>query len=273
MKMVNRRWFAIKAAADEAEISIFDEIGGWGVTVSDFKKEFDSIRETKSITLLLNSPGGSVFDGMAVYNILATVRERLSVRVIGVAASIASVIALSGFKLTMAEATYLMIHEPWAIAIGPAAEMRKTADLLDSVTLQMVDIYAAHSNLSKEEIARRMAEETWMTAQEALDAGFAQEVEGGAAVAALGFGMQKYGYKRTPDGVLARSHQENRPPRSVREFEDFLRDAGFDRNSAKRIVAKGFPSPRDAGGEDAGSAHRVPASTIQTALHEAALRN
>jgi len=273
MKALNRRWFSIKASADVAELAIFDEIGGWGVTVSDFKKEFDAVRGAQAITLLLNSPGGSVFDGMSVYNILATVREKLSVRVVGVAASAASVVALSGSKLTMGEATYLMIHNPWAVAIGPAAEMRKTAELLDSVSAQMIDIYAAHSSLTKEEIAQKMADETWLTGQEAMDAGFADEVEQGTAVAALGYGLEKYGFKKTPDVVQAKSHSDSRPPQTVRDFESFLRDAGFSRNVAASIAAKGFPTPRDAGGESAGIAQRISASVQETALREVALRN
>ena len=93
------KWFAIEAKADIAEISVFDEIGGWGITVAQFKEAFDLVKDKGQVTLMLNSPGGSVTEGMALYNILSSIRSKLTVEVVGVAASIASIVALAGKDL------------------------------------------------------------------------------------------------------------------------------------------------------------------------------
>ena len=98
---IRTKWFAIDAKPDAAEISVFDEIGGFGVSVAEFKDAFDLVKDQKEIKLLLNSPGGSVTEGMAFYNLMASVRSKLTVEVLGIAASIASIIALAGRELVM----------------------------------------------------------------------------------------------------------------------------------------------------------------------------
>lgn len=203
MKPVNRRWFSMKATETEAEISIFDEIGLWGITVADFKKEFDAVKDKPSITLLLNSPGGSVFDGMAIYNLLSPAKDRITVKVLGLAASIASIIALAGKRVTMAEGTYFMIHDPWAIIAGTAADMVKTAELLNSIGSTMADIYAERSTYTRDEIVKLMAEETWLTAQEAVEAGFADEADESMEVAALACDLSRF--QHPPKALTARA--------------------------------------------------------------------
>jgi ATP-dependent Clp endopeptidase proteolytic subunit ClpP len=237
MKEINRRWFSMKASETEAEISIFDEIGIWGVTVADFKKELDAVKNRASIKLLLNSPGGSVFDGMAIYNLLAPIKDKLEVHVLGLAASIVSVIALAGKSLTMDTGTYFMIHDPWAIAMGTAKDFRSTADLLDQIGGNMADIYTARSSYTKEEIQVLMAEETWMTAQEAVDAGFADSMIEGQAVAALACDLSKFHFQHAPKALIEKVKMKNNPPTTIRELEATLRDAGFSKKEALKIVA------------------------------------
>jgi ATP-dependent Clp endopeptidase proteolytic subunit ClpP len=200
-------WYSMEAeeGGDEAEISIFDEIGGWfGLSVQKFKKDFDAVRGKKRIRLLLNSPGGDVFDGMAIYNILAGEREKLEVHVLGIAASMASVIALAGRELVMGRGSYLMIHNPWGSCIGDAAEMQKMADVLGKIAGQMAKIYAGKCNLTREEVLAAMAEETWYTADEAMEKGLADSVVDYGDVAARAFDLGKFGYARVPQAVRDR---------------------------------------------------------------------
>ncbi|HUW34103.1 MAG TPA: head maturation protease, ClpP-related, partial [Planctomycetota bacterium] len=204
MRAGTREWFAIATTEDEAEIEIFDSIGGWfGLPVKEFKKAFDTVRKKKRIRLLLNSPGGDVTEGMAVYNLLGGVREKLTVEVLGVAASIASVIALAGKELIMGEGAYLMIHEPWSFAIGDSTEMRKVADVLDKMRGEIVKIYARNSNLTDEELLAAMAEETWYTAEEAVEAGFADSVLEHQAAAAAAFDWRQFKYQHIPPQIAA----------------------------------------------------------------------
>ena len=210
--LMGNRWYSMKAKDDdEAEISIFDAIGGWGgIGVAEFKKDFDAVRAKKRIRLLLNSPGGDVFDGMAIYNILAGERNKLEVHVLGMAASMASIIALAGQELVMGRGSYLMIHNPSGLCIGDAAEMQKMADVLGKIAGQMAKIYAGESNLTREEALAAMAEETWYTADEAMAAGFADSVEDYGDVAAnLSFNLERFQYAHVPQALreAAARHQ------------------------------------------------------------------
>ncbi|HUV08065.1 MAG TPA: head maturation protease, ClpP-related [Spirochaetia bacterium] len=196
------KWYAMETEDEVGEISIFDQIGGWfGVSVDEFKKDFDAIKKKKQVKLLLSSPGGDVSDGMAIYNLLSGIREKLSIEVMGVAASIASIVALSGKELVMGEGSYLMIHDPWSWTIGDAKEMRRIAGVLDKMGGQLANIYARNSNLSLEEVVGKMGEETWFTAEEAVEAGFADSVVEYGEVAALAFDMDKFHYNNIPDRI------------------------------------------------------------------------
>jgi len=239
---ISRRWFSVRAAADGAEVSIFDEVGLWGVTVADFKKELDAVKDSPAITLYLNSVGGSVFDGMALYNLLLPLKDRLTVRVLGLAASIASIIALAGKRLIMADGAYLMIHNPVAGTIGSAEELRKTAELLDKIRDQMADLYSAKSRKSRREVRRLMDEETWFTAEEAVEAGFADEVDRGAAALAARGDLSRF--QHAPRAVIERITMRKFPPATARDFERHLRDTGYSRTEAMRIVAGGFSAAR-----------------------------
>jgi len=239
------KWFKIQAKTDDiAEISIFGDIGEsfWyeSVSLSDFKAEFDKVKDKKEIRVLVNSPGGSVFDGMAVYNLLSSVRNKVVVEVLGMAASIASVIALAGRELVMGEGSYYMIHNPWSFAYGEANELRRTADLLDKIRDQMVDLYGAHSALDTEAIVDAMESETWYTASEAVEAGFADKTEEYEDVEiAASYDISKYKYAHVPGEMLKARDSDDRPA-SVREFEARVRDMGFSKREATAIASHGF---------------------------------
>lgn len=231
----NRSWFKMAVKDETAEIEIFDEIDSfWGIGPKEFKASLDSAKGAKTIKLLVNSPGGSVFDGMAIYNMLSQHRDKLDIEVVGLAASIASIIALSGRSLTMAEGSYFMIHNPLTVMVGNAEELRKTAELLDKMKEDFLNIYETHSDMKRDEIAKAMDDETWFTAGEAVDAGFATSVQDYGQIAAFvnPKGVAE-GFRHLPDGVKIIDEKITNP----RELERLLRDAGASRKQAVAIVA------------------------------------
>lgn len=178
-------WYAIAPKADATtEISIFDEIGMWGVSAKQFITDLKQIPSDHKILLRIHSPGGEVFDGNAIYNALQNHKGGVEVQIEGLAASMATVIALTGAPVRMAANGFYMIHNPWGIAAGDAAELRDQAELLDKIRLNMVNAYAARSKQSAEQITAWMDAETWFTAQEAKDAGFVDEITNDLALAA-----------------------------------------------------------------------------------------
>jgi ATP-dependent Clp endopeptidase proteolytic subunit ClpP len=239
---IRTKWYAIDANEDRAELSVFDEIGGWGIPVSEFKDQFDLVKDRKEIRLLLNSPGGAVTEGMAFYNLLASVRAKLTIEVIGLAASIASIIALAGRELVMDEGTYFMIHNPWTITWGDADQLRKDAAVLDKMRGELVNIYVAHSSLTAKEVGEMMDEETWLTADETKRHGFADRVQRETRAAALAFDVNKIGFRHPPRALIGRG--DFKDVKSVRDFERFLRDAGASRADAEAIASKGWPKER-----------------------------
>lgn len=179
-------WFKIKARAYGAEVQIYDEIGGWGVSANDFKNQLEALGEVDRIDLHIHSPGGDVFEGTAIYNILMSHPAKVEVYVDGLAASMASVIAMAGDVVYMPENALMMVHKPWGAQMGEADDFRRYADLLDKVEETLVLSYAIKTGKSEEEIKTLLAAETWFTGAEAVEAGFADQlIQPLAAAAAL----------------------------------------------------------------------------------------
>lgn len=173
-----RNWYSMQALAapNAAEISIYDQIGMWGVTAKQFIGDLKALGDVKDITLSINSPGGSVFDGLTIYNALRASGANVTVKVMGIAASIASIIAMAGKKIIMPENAFMMIHNPLNAIYGTADDMREMADILDKVGSSLVATYVARTGKSEEEVKALMDAETYMTAAEAKELGFADEV-------------------------------------------------------------------------------------------------
>jgi ATP-dependent Clp endopeptidase proteolytic subunit ClpP len=173
--MKKREWYSIKNEAETADIMIYDIIGedfwGEGVSAKGFAEDVKDLK-VDVINLHINSPGGSVFDGIAIYNLLKSHKARVNVQIDGMALSIASVIAMAGDSVTMAENAMMMIHDPWTMVMGSADDMRKEADTLDKVKSSLITSYG-RTGKPLDEIADLMSDETWMTAAEALEMGFA----------------------------------------------------------------------------------------------------
>lgn len=236
---MNKRWYSFSAKKNGVvEISIFDEIGFWGTTARDFKREFDEVKDAESIRVSLNSPGGRFFDGMAIYQMLSSVRDKVSVEVYGLAASIASVIALAGKSLTIARGSYFMIHNPFTLAVGGAKELRDTADILDKMQGDLANLYAGKTGMTTGEITALMDAETWYTADEAHESRFADDVSDYGEVAARVTDLQPFNFSNTPQALLEK--QSKNEIKTERQFERLLRDAGFSRTDATAIVKHGF---------------------------------
>lgn len=169
-----RDWWRVdnKAhGADATDVYLFDEISWFGVSADDFRQAIADI--DGDITLHLNSPGGDVFDGMAIFSTLRHHDGDVSVIIDGLAASIASVIAMSGSTRTIITGAMMMIHEAWGLSIGPASEHRALSDLLDKISGNIADVFAerATGDMDADGWRELMLAETWFTADEALAAG------------------------------------------------------------------------------------------------------
>ena len=176
-KNEHKSWFSIKAKAQEtADISIYDEIGFWGVSASQFADQLKAVGNVKQINLHIHSPGGDVFDGIAIYNLLKNHPATKTVYIDGLAASMASVIAMVGDTVIMPENAMMMIHKPWGIQGGDAEDMRKYADLLDKVESTLISSYQTKTGKNTDELTALLSAETWLTAKECLEHGFADQL-------------------------------------------------------------------------------------------------
>lgn len=175
----SKDWYRIEnKASGPSEVFIYDEIGGFGVSVADFLAEVRNI--AGPLNLHLNSPGGDVFDGMAVYSALKRRTEPTTVTVDGLAASIASVIALGADEVVMAPKAKMMIHDGWTAAAGNAQDFGKLVALLDDTSNTIASVYDDKAGGGVEFWRDRMREETWYSAEEALQAGLIDQIEGQA---------------------------------------------------------------------------------------------
>lgn len=170
-------WYSMRAMArGSVEILLYDKIGGWGITAKQFAQDLAACGDVSQINLRIHSPGGDVFAGMAIYNTLKAHPARLDVYIDGLAASMASVIAMAGDKVYMPVNAMMMIHKPWGAQGGDADEMRRYADLLDKVEATLVQAYASKTGKSPEDIHALLKAETWMDGSEAVAAGFADQL-------------------------------------------------------------------------------------------------
>ena len=209
-----KTWFSVKAMADSsgAEVNIFDDIGAWGVTAQDF---IAALREHKGkpVTCLINSLGGSLFDALAMYNSLRANGAPVTVKIIGVAASAASLVAMAGDEIIMPENTYMMVHNPWAPAVGNAAELRDFADTLDTIGSSLVKTYAARTGMVEDDVKALLAAETWMTAADAKAKGFCTKVEPALKIAA------SFDADRLPGTVFSALTSANAATTTITETE------------------------------------------------------
>ncbi|WP_196007894.1 head maturation protease, ClpP-related [Clostridium tyrobutyricum] len=181
--------FNAKENSDEGELLLYGDISDstwWGdeITPKNFKEELDSLGDIKTLNVYINSGGGDVFAGQAIYSMLKRHSATVNVYVDGLAASIASIIAMAGDNVKMPKNAMLMVHNPWSFGMGNANDFRKLADDLDKVRESMISVYEDKTGMEKEKIVELLDAETWMTAEKAVEFGFADEIEEEKQVAA-----------------------------------------------------------------------------------------
>lgn len=232
--------------AKDGEILLYDEIGFWGITAEEFVRDLDALK-TDEVLVRINSPGGEVFDGTAIYNAIRQDSRRIVTQIDGLAASMASAIAMAGDEVRMADNAFLMIHNPWSLMWGDAEDLRKEADLLEKIGLTLAGSYSGKTGIKIETIMELMGEETWYTGVEAKDAGFIDV-------------MFTDTEADEPEALFDLSVFGHVPAAMKRKIESNLRDAGFSKAAAKRAVSKGFQTLHR---DDAATDHREDGSEIE----------
>lgn len=203
-----KSWYTIRARASGTEVLIYDEIGAYGVTAKGFLAELGALPDDAAIDLRLNSPGGSVFDAVAIYNAMKRHAGEITVWIDGIAASAASYIAMAGDTIVMPENAFLMIHDPSGLVMGTAEDMRSTAEALDKVKGSLIQSYAAKSGKADDEIATLMAAETWLDAKDALDLGFIDRIAEPVKLAAA-FDLARF--RNAPPEVVEAASEPDEP--------------------------------------------------------------
>jgi ATP-dependent Clp protease protease subunit len=203
-----------KTRGDAGELYIYGAIGadlGYDDSVSakSVASALDSLKGVRSLSLYLNSPGGSVFDGLAIYNQLRRFPAAKTCFIDGLAASIATVVMMGCDVVEAAPASLLMVHDPSGIAYGTADDLRKAADDMDRFRAQMSALYSIETGIAQDEVEAMMAKETWMTAEEAVDNGFVDRLGSTKAVTAHHPLLARY--KHTPEALRATASRDYDP--------------------------------------------------------------
>lgn len=186
---MNKFWEFKAAAEKKGELYLYGEISDvswWGdeVTPAQFQKDLAALGDIDALDVYINSPGGDFFAGMAIYNMLKRHEAKVTVHVDGIAASAASLIAMSGDKIVMPKNATMMIHNSWALTAADKTKMRKLADELERIDGQQAGIYSSRTGKKEAEILAWMDSERWMSGEEAVKDGFADELEPNKKIAA-----------------------------------------------------------------------------------------
>lgn len=229
---------AAEDGEDAATISVLDVIGqdfwGEGVTAKRIGAALRQIGE-RDVTVSINSPGGDYFEGLAIYNMLREHKGAVTVKVLGMAASAASVIAMAGDRIEIARAGFLMIHNCWVIAMGDRHQLRDVADWLEPFDAAAIDIYAARTGLKAGEIGKMLDRETWIGGAAAVDGGWADDF-------------------LPSDQVEARQSADAAQLRAERRFDMIAARAGMKRSEGRDLLAAlkgGKPGAALTGTQDA----------------------
>lgn len=215
------KWDAsVMGSAGDDTITMYDMIGsdGWseGVTAKRIGAALRSIG-SRDVTVSINSPGGDFFEGLAIYNLLREHPHKVTVKVVGLAASAASVIAMAGDEIQVAKSGFLMIHNAWSVVIGNRHDLRSAAEVMDQFDASMAGLYAQAAGITDKEAAALMDAETWMTGQAALDAGFATAL-------------------LSADEVVAEQDKTNSALAAKRKVDSLLAKQGMPRSERRALI-------------------------------------
>lgn len=226
------KWFNFDNSKDIPEVMIYDQIGmdwwGDGLSARDFREQFNAIKADE-INLHINSPGGSIYEGLAIYNTIKSHPAKINGYVDGIAASISSVLLMAADTIIMPENADLLVHKPWSGIVGNSDDMRNEADELDRMEDQIAKIYSDRTGINSKEISRMMSSETWISGNDAVEMGFADEVIENKKAAACMFDIGMF-------NAIPEHHKKNSKANNKRNFEDHLRDAGYSKNDAIKIA-------------------------------------
>lgn len=183
MRTTNKKYYNLETEGTKAALYIYGDITSWPWLESDvssynLSKALEQLGDVDEIDVYINSYGGEVAEGLAIYNALKRHKAKVTTYCDGFACSIASVIFMAGDVRVMNAASLLMIHNAWTYAAGDANELRKQADDLDTITQPSINVYMEKVNISEEELKTLLDEETWLSPQEALEKGFATMIAG-----------------------------------------------------------------------------------------------
>ncbi len=212
----NKSWYSIpniEAKSGQSTcVHIYDEIGVHGITAKSFLEDLKKLKG-KDVTVHINSTGGDVFQGQAIYTALKNYSGKVTVKIEGLAASMATIIALAADRVEMTSNSLFMIHSPMSNVFGNKAQMRKQINALEKVETTMLSVYKAKTNISEDDIEQMMARETWLSAHEALELGFVDEVLGAVKVVAR-YDLSGY-QNKTPEEILNTLNIDNHKKEST----------------------------------------------------------
>mgnify|MGYP001564087529 CR=1 FL=1 len=218
VEVQDKTWYAVHTSGEATErvieVFVYGEIGGWGITANQFVQDLRAMDDGVSpVVAAFNSIGGDLFDGLAMHNALSRLGERCTGRIDALAASAASVAVCGAHRVVIASNAMLMIHNPWTYAAGDADNFRKVADVLDQTMEAIIAAYKAKaSDIDEVELRRLVAAETWLTANEAVALGLADEVGDGVKVkACLGQGAVLQRFQNAPAELLAQLDEPAEP--------------------------------------------------------------
>jgi len=230
----NKEWFKIvnaKTENDTSEILLFDYIG-W--PYNDPRDLIEALSGMGDVLVRINSPGGDVWDGTAIYNAFSSHKGGIvTVRIEGIAASMASVIAMAGKPVQAYDNTMLMIHSAWSFTAGNQYELAEMADLLSKVDVNILSAYQEKTKKSKKDLSEMMKATTYLTAKKAKELGFVDEIVTGKSVKAT-YDLSIFG--ETPENISTVQAEGGREL-TTREIEHALRNAGASKNFAKAFIA------------------------------------
>jgi len=193
------------------KIFILNEIGDYGFWPADMQSRLDAANG-KPVEVVINSPGGFVSDGIAIYNMLKDYSGEVTTRIAGVAASIASVIFMAGDNRIIETGGHLMIHKPALGLFGEAEELRNAADTLDTLETAIIDIYKTGSTLDRADIVAMMEKESWFLGPEALNHGFATEIKEPEFAAVANIAPRRLPFQNVPTALQTENRETGQPP-------------------------------------------------------------
>lgn len=215
VKVADKSWYTFQASGEAEqqtiEVFVYGEIGTWGVSANQFVQDLRAMDDgTSPVVVAFNSIGGDLFDGLAIHNALSRLGERCTGRIDALAASAASVAVCGAHRVVIAANAMLMIHNPYTFTGGDAEDFRRVADVLDQTLEAIIAAYKSKApDIDEAELRRMVNAETWLTANEAVALGLADEVGDGLKVkACLGQGSVLQRFQNAPAELLAQLDEE-----------------------------------------------------------------